>query len=477
MNKPAERVETDQKNTAHETFNRQKDAYFAQPLISQKKRIDILSKIEQILLENDQAICDAISADFGNRSQHETRILEITSSLMGLRYTRKKLKRWMKPQKRHVSLIFWGGKNTVTPQAKGIIGIVTPWNYPLFLALSPMTSAIAAGNRIMVKQAANSQNLCRLLQKKFSEKIPEDLIAFLPGVASGDFSSLPFDHLIFTGSPDVGKTIMSTAAKNLVPVTLELGGKSPTILAEDFDLKTAVDRIMYTKLINSGQTCIAPDYLFVPEGKVDEFIETAKTVVSSRYPDIKTKDYTNVIDRKAYSRLMATLEDAKSKNAEIINLLPGPQADENLRKISPTLVKSVNEDMVIMQEEIFGPLFPIMPYQSIDEVIDYINRHERPLALYVFSNNQRFLNRVIENTISGGVTINDCAMHVAQHDMPFGGIGNSGMGHYHGYEGFVEFSKLRPVFKQARKTLAITPPYDSTFDRIYNLTKKMKWLN
>ncbi|MBU2513854.1 coniferyl aldehyde dehydrogenase [bacterium] len=473
MNKPT----PDQKNAAQETFKKQKEAYFKQPLISYEQRIDTLQKIEQILLENEKEICETISADFGNRSHHETKILEITSSLLGLRYTRKKLKKWIKPQKRHVSLVFFGGKNKIIPQAKGVVGIVTPWNYPLFLALSPLTSAIAAGNRVMIKQASNSQTLCRLLQKKFSENISEDLIAFLPGVDSNDFSSLPFDHLTFTGSPDVGKTIMGIASKNLVPVTLELGGKSPTILTEDFDLKTAVGRIMYAKLVNSGQMCVAPDYLFVPEGKVDQFIEIAKTVVSSRYPNLETKDYTNIIDQKAFKRLMNTLKDAKSKQAEVINLLQGPQADETLRKISPTIIKSVNDDMVLMQDEIFGPFLPIMPYKSLEQVIDYINRHERPLALYIFSNNQRVVNKLITNTISGGVTINDCAMHVAQHDMPFGGIGNSGMGHYHGYEGFTEFSKLKPVFKQAKVALAITPPYGKTFDRIYNLTKKMKWLN
>lgn len=477
MNKSTKTFESNQKNIACKTFEKQKNAYQKRPLITYQERIDILQKIEQILLENDKEICEAISTDFGNRSQHETKILEISSSLMGLRHTRKKLKKWMKTQKRHVSLVFFGAKNKVIPQAKGVVGIVTPWNYPLFLAISPLTSAIAAGNRVMIKQAANSQTLCRLLQQKFSEKIAEDQIAFLPGVVSSDFSSLPYNHLIFTGSANVGKTIMSVASKNLTPVTLELGGKSPTVLAKDYDLKKAIKRIMYAKLINSGQTCVAPDYLFVPEGRVDEFIETAKAVVPNLYPTITSKDYTSIVDQKAYSRLLATLEDAKNKNGEVINLLPGIQADETLRKISPTIVKAVTEDMVIMQEEIFGPLLPIMPYQSLDEVIEYINRHERPLALYAFSNNQSFLNKLIENTISGGVTINDCAMHVAQHDMPFGGIGNSGMGQYHGYEGFTEFSKLRPVFKQANRTLAITPPYGTTFDRIYGLVKKIKWIS
>lgn len=476
MNKSAEIVNVKTGNKAVEIFEQQKAAYLKQPFISYSERIDSLKKIEQILHDNDEAICEAVCADFGNRSYYETKILEISSSMMGLRYTRKRLKKWMKTQKRHTSMAFIGGKNRVIPQAKGVIGIVAPWNYPLFLVLGPLTCAIAAGNRVMIKQAANSQRLCRLLHEKFSEKFSEDLITFLPGVPSNDFSSLPFNHLIFTGSPDVGKTVMRTASNNLTPVTLELGGKSPTILADDFDLKTAVERITYAKYMNSGQTCVAPDYLFVPEGKVDEFIELAKSVVFSRYPEIETKDFTSIIDQKAYSRLLATLEDAREKKAEIINLLPGPQSNDNLQKISPTIVKGVNEDMIIMQEEIFGPLLPIIPYKSTDEVIEYINRHERPLGLYAFSNNKQLLDKIVTNTLSGGVTINDCAMHVAQHDIPFGGVGNSGMGHYHGYEGFAEFSKIRPVFRQAKRALAITPPYGASVEKIYRLIKKMKWL-
>ncbi len=475
MNTPAE-TSLKNENAPRKIFESQRNAFLEQPCIPYEERVNLFKKIEQILVDNDEKICEAICADFGNRSHHETKILEITSSIMGLRYTRKRLKKWMKSQKRHTSLVFFGGKNRVLPQAKGVVGIVVPWNYPLFLAIGPLTSAIAAGNRIMIKQAANSQALCRLLKEKFAEKISEKLIAFLPGVPSRDFSSLPFDHILFTGSPKVGRTIMETAAKSLTPVTLELGGKSPTIIDENFDLKTAVERVMYAKLMNSGQTCVAPDYLFVPKSKADEVIQIAKTIVPNRYPMLESKDYTSIIDEKAYSRLTATLEDAGEKKATIINLLPGPQANEALRKISPTIVTAVTESMTIMQDEIFGPLLPIMTYTSLDEVIAYINRHERPLGLYAFSNNQNFVDKLIKNTMSGGVTINDCAMHVAQHDIPFGGVGNSGMGHYHGYEGFLEFSKLRPVFKQAKIALAIPPPYGSTVERIYTLVKKIKWI-
>lgn len=476
MTTPSTFDTTHQTNDAGKAFDRLKTAYRKQPYISYETRKQVLQQIEEILLENEKEICEAISKDFGHRSIHETKFLEISGVVLGLRYTRKMLKKWMKPKNRHVSIIFAGGKNRVIPQAKGVVGIIAPWNYPLFLALSPLTSTIAAGNRVMIKMASNSQHLCRLLQKRFSETISGEMITILPGVNASDFSSLPFDHLVFTGSPGTGRKVMSSASRHLTPVTLELGGKSPTILTEDFEIKTAVERIMYAKLINAGQMCVAPDYMFLPEGRVDEFIKISKAVVSKRYPEIKTTDFSSIIDQKAFQRLMDTLADARNKNAQIINLLPGTETNEGIRKISPMIIKNVTKDMRIMQEEIFGPILPIMTYTHLDEAIDYINDHPRPLALYLFSNNTQIQAKVLKNTISGGVTINDCAMHVIQHDMPFGGIGNSGMGQYHGYEGFAEFSKMRPVFKQARRAVSFAPPYGKAIDMIYKLIAKVKWL-
>ncbi|WP_051069434.1 aldehyde dehydrogenase family protein, partial [Desulfotignum phosphitoxidans] len=314
-------------------FTRQTRACLEKPFIPLKTRLNLLNTIEEILKENDQAICKAIQADFGNRSFHETRILEISPCLMGLRYTRKRLKKWMKPQRRDVSMIFWGGRNRVIPQAKGVVGIITPWNYPLFLAVSPMTSALAAGNRVMVKQAAQSQHLCRLLQDLFSSKIGSEYIRFLPGVSASIFSALSFNHLVFTGSPRTGKTVMQTAAQNLVPVTLELGGKSPVILADDFDMTTAVRRILFAKLMNAGQTCIAPDYIFVPENKIDRFIQTASKVAQELYPDIASPDYTAIIDQQAFDRLMDTLADARENGGRMISLLDGPEAILEHKKI------------------------------------------------------------------------------------------------------------------------------------------------
>jgi coniferyl-aldehyde dehydrogenase len=398
---------------------------------------------------------------------------------MGLRYTRKKLKKWVKPQRRHVSMVFIGGRNRVIPQAKGVVGIITPWNYPLFLAVSPMTCALAAGNRVMVKQAALSQHLCRLLRDLFSAKINPEYAGFLPGVSADNFSGLPFNHLVFTGSPQTGKTVMKTAARQLVPVTLELGGKSPVILTDNFDMSTAVKRILFAKLMNAGQTCIAPDYIFVPENRIDMFIQTARTVARRLYPDISSPDYTAIIDTGAFSRLTDTLADAKDKGAKVIPLLDGPDTILEQKKISPVIVTETTPAMRLMQEEIFGPILPVLPYTSIKSVIDYINDRPRPLALYIFTRDRSLSDTVIAHTHSGGVTVNDCALHVAQHDLPFGGIGNSGMGQYHGMEGFLEFSKLRPVFHQApfSSTAALTPPYGTFATRVSQAIKKFPWLS
>jgi coniferyl-aldehyde dehydrogenase len=465
------------KGTSAKVFDRLKEAYAKHPFITIRERKDILRKIEKILLENDESICEAVNKDFSCRSFHETKMLELSVVVMGIRSTIKHLKRWMKYQKRHVSIIFFGAKNVVIPQAKGIVGIIAPWNYPLLLSLSPMTSAVAAGNRVMIKLASDSQNLAKLLRRLFSEKISEDYIAIVPGVRAEEFSTLPFDHLVFTGSPASGRTIMGTAAKNLTPVTLELGGKSPTILAEDFKISTAAGRIFYSKLINAGQMCVAPDYMFVPENKLEEFVKAAADTAQKFYPDIKSKDYTCIIREKAFKRLMNTLEDARKKGASIINLIPGSEASVKARKIPPMIVKNVTDKMRIMQEEIFGPFLPVITYKKIDDVLAYINRHERPLALYLYSNDKKLQENVLANTISGGVVINDCTMHVAQHDMPFGGIGNSGMGQYHGYEGFVEMSKMKPVFIQASFAVPLAPPYGKFIEMIYNLIKKQKWLS
>jgi len=448
-------------NDAQRIFALQRRAYLRDPYPSLAERRENLTKLERILVDNVEAIAEAINLDFGHRSAEESKVLEIFGCVDGIRHTRRKLRKWMKPQRRHVSMMFATAANRVIPQPKGVVGVVAPWNYPLFLTISPLTSILAAGNRAMIKMASNSQHLCRLLHEKIREQFPEEVVAVLPGVRAQDFSTLPFDHIIFTGSADAGRTVMRSAAENLTPITLELGGKSPTIICDDYDVETAASNILYGKFINAGQTCLAPDYLFVPAAKREQFVEAAKRIVAQRYPDINDRSYTSVIDEKSYRRLRATLDDAQRKGAQVVPLVPGATFNDALRKFPPHLVLNPTDDMTIMQEEIFGPLLPVKSYENIDEVIGYVTSRDRPLGFYFFTNDKGLEEKLLYRTISGGVTINNCVLHVAQHDLPFGGIGASGMGQYHGYEGFLEFSKLRPVFRNPRLSLLhlLYPPY------------------
>jgi len=463
-------------NEAQRVFKLQREAYLRDPYPSRDERKDRLRKVERILVDNVDAIVEAISADFGHRSAEESKILEIFPVVDGLRHTLKHLRKWMKPQRREVSVLFATGSNRVIPQPKGVVGIVSPWNYPLFLTLSPLVSILASGNRAMIKMASNSQHLCRLLADKFGEVFDEEVVAILPGIRASQFSTLPFDHMIFTGSADVGRTVMRSAADNLTPVTLELGGKSPTIVCDDFDIEEAASRIMYAKLVNAGQTCLAPDYLFLPEGSEDRFAAAAQSVVSERYPDTNDASYTSVIDEKAYRRLRITLDDAEAKGARVVPLVPNASFNDVLRKFPPYLVLGATEDMMVLQEEIFGPLFPVKTYGDLDEVIEYVTHRDRPLGFYVFTHSRSRKQKLLYSTISGGVTINNCIIHVAQHDMPFGGVGASGIGHYHGYEGFVEFSKMRPVFTNPRVSALslFYPPYTAFANRLINWLIKWK---
>ena len=463
-------------NEAQRIFTLQRQAYLRHPYPTLEERRESLNKLERILLDNVDAIADAINRDFGHRSAEESKMLELFTCIDGIRHTRKKLAKWMKPERRHVSALFATGSNRVIPQPKGVVGVVSPWNYPLFLTVSPLTSILAAGNRAMIKMASNSQNLCRLLHEKVREQFDEDMLAILPGVRAQDFSSIPFDHIIFTGSADAGRNVMRSAADNLTPVTLELGGKSPTIICDDYDIAAAASRILYAKYINAGQTCLAPDYLYVPEAKRDQFVAAAKRIMAERYPDTDDRSYTSIIDEKSYKRLRTTLEDAERKGAQVVPLVPGAAFNDALRKIPPHLVLDPGDDTIIMRDEIFGPLFPVRTYRNIDDVIAYVNSKDRPLGLYFFTNDKQLEQKLLYGTISGGVTINNCVLHVAQHDMPFGGVGASGMGHYHGREGFVEFSKMRPVFTNPKVSLVhlFYPPYTRRHGRMLDLLLKFK---
>ncbi|MEJ7599746.1 MAG: coniferyl aldehyde dehydrogenase [Kofleriaceae bacterium] len=463
-------------NEAQRVFKLQRDAYGRHPYPSLEERLENLRKLDRLLVENRAGIAEAISADFGHRAHEETMVAELFTSVDGIRDVRKKLEKWMAPQKRDVSILFATGKNRVIPMPKGVVGIVSPWNYPLFLTISPLTSVLAAGNRAMIKMASNSRRLCELLAGKFREAFSEDMLAILPGVKAQEFSTLPFDHLIFTGSADAGRNVMKAAAENLTPVTLELGGKSPTIVCDDFDVAEAASRILYAKFLNAGQTCLAPDYVLVPEAKRDAFVAAAMRIMPERYPDIGSPQYTSVIDDKSYKRLRATLEDARAKGAEVVPLIPAATFDDQLRKIPPHAILNVTDEMTVMRDEIFGPLLPIKTYTSLEEAIAYVNSKDRPLGFYVFTNDEASEHQLIYSTSSGGVTINNCMLHVAQHDLPFGGAGASGMGQYHGHEGFLEFSKLRPVFTNPRVSILsmFYPPYKNRHRKILDLLIKHK---
>jgi coniferyl-aldehyde dehydrogenase len=463
-------------NEAQRVFELQRDAYARQPYPGHDERMANLRKLDRVLVDNASAIADAITADFGHRAFEETMAAEVFTSVDGIRDAMKHLRKWMAPQKRDVSILFATGRNRVVPMPKGVVGIISPWNYPLFLTMSPLTSVLAAGNRAMIKMASSSQNLCRLLADKFRDLFPEDLVAILPGVRGQEFSSLPYDHLIFTGSADAGRTVMRAAAENLTPVTLELGGKSPTIVCDDYDIDEAASRILYAKFLNAGQTCLAPDYVLVPEAKRDAFVAAARRIVPKRYPDPDSPQYTSVIDAKSYKRLQDALEDAREKGAEIIPLVPSAAFNDDLRKIPPQLLLNVTDDMVVMRDEIFGPLLPVKSYRTLEDVIEYVNSKDRPLGFYVFTNDKSREDKLLYSTISGGVTVNNCMLHCVQHDMPFGGVGASGMGQYHGHEGFLEFSKLRPVFKAPRLPILdlFYPPYTGKHRKILDLLIRHK---
>jgi coniferyl-aldehyde dehydrogenase len=421
--------------------------------------------------DHEQALIDAVSADFGHRSRHETMLTEIVPVLGGIRHATSNLRRWMRPQRRHVDRLAFGlASNRVIPQPLGVVGVIVPWNFPVNLSLAPLTYVLAAGNRAMVKMSDNSRHLAQLLVERIPGYFPPEKLRFFPGAggAGAAFSRLAFDHLLFTGSSDTGRSVMAAAARNLCPVTLELGGKAPAVVCDDFDLRTAAERILFVKYLNAGQICTTVDHAFLPEGRIEDFVALAREIVPRRYASLDSPDYTSIIDRKSYERLKGTLDQAASRGARVIPLLPGPAFDEERHRIAPHVVVGAPGDTELMQREIFGPILPLVPYRDLDEVIGRINAGPRPLALYPFSDRRERIDRLIERVMSGGVSVNDALMHVGQDDLPFGGVGESGMGHYHGEEGFLTFSKLRPVFRQARWSTVslLAPPYGRLADRI-----------
>ncbi len=442
-------------------FHAQRLAFAADPLPNAQTRRRHLSSLADLLRRNTNEIAAAIDADFGGRPRDETRLLEFFPSLEAIRYARSRLAGWMRPERRHVSIWFQPGRAEVRYQPLGVVGILVPWNYPLYLALGPLVAALAAGNRAMLKMSEYTPEFGVLFERLIAKTFPPDLVCVVNGDAqtASAFANLPFDHLLFTGSAPVGRVVMAAAARNLTPVTLELGGKSPAIVAAGFDIATAARRIVFGKLANAGQTCVAPDYVLLPRGEEQAFLAAARAHAVKLYGDAASPDYASIAHERHYGRLQALVEDARAKGARIEPLLPPGMACG--RRMTPQAVLGVTRAMRIAQEEIFGPILPIVPYDSLDEAIAYVNEQDRPLALYLFDNDRRRAEALLDRTASGGVTLNDCMLHICQDDLPFGGIGPSGMGRYHGREGFLAFSQQRGVFRQRRlNTLPLLlPPY------------------
>ena len=454
-------------NQLEALFARQRAAYLAQPMPDATQRVQWLKALRDLLFKEQQALIEAIDRDFSARSADETLLAEIMPSLHGIHYAAKRVKKWMKPARRAVGLQFQPASAQVVYQPLGVVGVIVPWNYPLFLSIGPLTGALAAGNRVMIKMSESTPATGRLLKDLLARIFPEDQVAVVLGEVDVGvaFSKLPFDHLLFTGATSIGKHVMRAAAENLTPVTLELGGKSPAIVSSTVPLKDAAERIAFGKTLNAGQTCVAPDYVLVPEERVGAFVEAYRQVVRGFFPTLADNpDYTAIINQRQLTRLNGYLSDATSKGALLVPLFEQSQE----RRLGHSLLLNVSDDMTVMQDEIFGPILPIVPYRTLDQAFAYITQRPRPLALYYFGYDKAEQQRVLNETHSGGVCLNDTLLHVAQDDLPFGGIGPSGMGHYHGHEGFLTFSKAKGVFIKQRFNAArlIYPPYGKSIQKL-----------
>lgn len=443
----------------------------AEPNPSLAQRMQRLALLEQALRGNARELAEAISQDFGHRSSAETRLLELFPSYAAIADARRHLRRWMRPQRRSVSRWFLPGRAEVRYQPLGAVGIIVPWNYPLFLAVAPLVAALAAGNRVLIKMSEFTPATSQVFSRMIAHIFAPNEVAVIEGDAAvaHAFSMLPFDHLLFTGSTAVGHHVMRAAAANLTPVTLELGGKSPAIIGATADFEKAVERIVIGKLLNAGQTCIAPDYVLVPAGHEQAFIETARQVVARCYPDLgATADYTHIINQRHYERLTAYISEAREQGAVVAELAPQVTADPHSRRLPPVVVTGATDTMRILQDEIFGPLLPLIAYADLEQAIAYVNARPRPLSLYYFDRDAANIEKVLTTTVSGGVTVNDTLLHIAQDDLPFGGVGPSGMGCYHGFDGFKTFSAQKAVFRQSRLSGIglFKPPYGAVFERL-----------
>ena len=465
----------------HRVLELQKNLNIKEGAPDIKLRTDRLDRVISMVTKNEKAIIAALQEDFGNRDPVMSAATEVVSVVGPMQHAKKNLKKWMKTEKRKAAiaplgsaLSLLGAKAEIRYQPKGVVGAISPWNFPLNLALAPLSGILAAGNRVMLKPSELTPSSSDITKSMIEEYFDESEIAVFVGdpEVGAAFSGLAFDHLIFTGGTAIAKHVMKAASENLVPLTLELGGKSPVVVGKSSKIKEAAQRVMQGKTMNAGQICLAPDYALVPEKNIDEFVKAAVDVTSEMYPDMKdNEDFTSIINQKHYDRIQGYLADAKEKGAEVVEINPANEdfSQQPHHKIPPTLVLNPTDDMQIMQEEIFGPVLPIKTYSDVSETVDYINSKDRPLGLYYFGEDSKEKDYVLNNTTSGGVTVNDVISHIQMEDLPFGGVGPSGMGSYHGHDGFKEFSHAKAVYKQTNinlmKLAGLVPPYKKKEDK------------
>ncbi|MEL7197235.1 MAG: coniferyl aldehyde dehydrogenase [Pseudomonadota bacterium] len=454
----------------------QRAAFTASRPESMSVRKDRIKRAMALVKENGEEFCKAMAADFGSRSMHQSMLTDVAATIGAGKHALKHMDKWAKTEKRPVQfpLGLLGAKAEVRYEPKGVIGILSPWNFPLQLGFGPLMQVLAAGNRAMIKPSEFTERTSELMAHLTAEFFAEDEVSVITGgpEVAASFSELPFDHLVFTGSTPTGRLVMQAAAKNLCPVTLELGGKSPVIMGRSADYAKAGERIALGKMMNAGQICLAPDYMYVPEDKQEEAVAGVTNGVSAMYPTLlENDDYASVVSDRHFERLQGLVEDARDKGAEVIEVNPGHEdfSSTNSRKMPLNILKNVTDEMKVMQEEIFGPVLPVMTYNSVDQAVDYVNEHDRPLGLYYFGEDKSEQERVLTRTISGGVTTNDVIFHVSMEDLPFGGVGPSGIGSYHAIEGFREFSHARAVYHQPKIDIAglggFKPPYGKATEK------------
>ncbi|WP_084688832.1 coniferyl aldehyde dehydrogenase [Paraburkholderia oxyphila] len=463
----------------HDAFTRQLRAFRASPAPTLAQRQESLAKLLRILKQYDDAFASAINEDFGHRSRHESMMLDVGMTIGDIKDIHRHVGQWMKPRPIGVRRHLLPARARLLPQPRGVVGVISPWNFPVYLTFTGLAAALAAGNRVMLKPSELTPRTSTLIGETLAEAFDPAQVCTIEGGRdeAAAFSALPFDHLLFTGSTSVGRHVAQAAARNLTPVTLELGGKSPALLGKHANVETAAQRIVFGKLLNAGQICVSPDYALVPREKLDHFIQAAQAAALRLYPDVlENADYTSIVSAHHYGRLVHMIEEARSSGSRIVQV--GARAAETAataRRIPFTLVVSPDDDARVMQEEIFGPILPVLTYDTIDEAIERINQRDRPLALYLFTNDTCERDRVLEQTSSGGVTVNDTLWHVACDSLPFGGIGASGMGAYHGKCGFDTFSHLKPVFYQSgvNATSLLYPPYGRVTEWVGALLRKV----